>query len=477
MKDKNRYLYKVLATDIEKKILNGTYVIGEKLPSIRELHTNLNLSISTICKAFVELERTGLIEVRPKSGYYIKPIPFLDQKIPSIGAGSHSPQKIESSFISNEVQLAMRNPNYLPLGTAALSIDLMPVKEIIRLIKNVSYRGIKSIFSYSLPQGEPELRRQLALRTVGFLEGVLPDNYIVTNGCTEALVLALKAVVKPEDTVAIESPTFYGILTVLEEMGVYVVEIPTDPVEGVNIEALENSIATNNIKACLFMSNFQNPLGSLIPDEKKEKLVRLLNHHEIPLIEDDVYSSLYHGKERPKPLKFWDRKELVLTCTSFSKTLAPGLRVGWIIAGNRFKNRLIELKRETSIATSCLDQYVMTEILKSGAYDKHLRHLRNSTRKQLYNVAHAIHEYFPKNIRLAVPKGGFLLWVQLPEGVDSIELYYKALEKQISILPGTICALSNQYKEYIRISCGHPFTEDIRKGIAMVGDLIRELSP
>ncbi len=475
MTDKKRYRYKTLAGDIEKKILNGTYLIGEKLPSIRELQVKLNLSINTIYRAFIELEKTGLIETRPKSGYYVKPIPILSRNFPPRGTGKKQPQKIDSTFISNEVQLAMSNPHYLPLGTAALSPELMPVKEIIQLVKRITFRGIQSIFSYTLPEGEPELRRLLALRTVGILEKVQPENFIITNGCTEALILALKAVVKPGDTVAIEAPTFYGILKVLKDMGIDIVEVPTDPVTGVYVEKLEQTVTNKNPKACLFMSNFHNPLGSLMPDDNKEQVVRLLNHYEIPLIEDDIYSSLYHGKERPKPLKFWDKKDLVLSCSSFSKTLAPGLRVGWILTGDRFKNRLIELKRESSIATSYLDQYIMIEILKSGSYERHLRHLRRCTRNQLQNVAQAIHDCFPREVRLAIPEGGFILWVQLPEGVDSVELYYKALERQISILPGTICSSTDQFRDYVRISCGHPVSSEILSGIKVVGDLIRDL--
>ncbi len=472
---RDKYRYKALADELRDKIMSGTYLVGEKLPSIRELHQQLNLSISTVYQAFIELETTGLIEVKPKSGYYIKPIPSDSQQKPARGENYHHPQKVVSSFITNEVQLAMSNPNYLPLGTAAISSEHMPLKGIARLVKEMTYKNIKPVFSYNLPQGDPELRRQIALKTIGILEGVSADDVIITNGCTEALALALKAVVEPEETIAIESPTFYGILPALEELGVYVVEVPTDPVDGVCVESLERIIKKNKIKACLFMPNFQNPLGSLMPDEKKEKVVSLLNRNGIPLIEDDIYSELYHDKERPRPFKSFDQKDLVLSCSSFSKTLAPGLRVGWIIPGDRFKSKLIKLKRETSIATSCLDQYLMTEFLKTGAYERHLRHLRNITRKQLYDAALMIEKHFPKNIRLAIPKGGFLLWVQLPAGVDSMELYYMALKRQISIMPGTICSPSDQFKEYIRISCGHPFTEEMKNGIIKIGDLIEEL--
>ncbi len=474
MKDKSKYRYKSLADDIETKILNNTYLIGEKLPSIRGLSVKLNLSVSTVFKSYVELEKTGLIEVRPKSGYYVKAIPTL-QKKPSSGSVLKTKRKIDSSFVSNEVQLAMRNPKFLPLGTAALAPDLMPVKKINRIIRRMSFQGVKSIFSYSLPEGEPELRRLLALRAVGILAEAQPESFIVTNGCTEALMLALQATVKPKDTVAIESPTFYGILSVLRELGVYVVEIPTDPVEGVDVAELKKSIRRHKIKACVFMSNFHNPLGSLMPDSKKEEVVSLLNHHEIPLIEDDIYSFFYHGKERPKPLKFWDKKNLVITCTSFSKTLAPGIRVGWMIAGEPIRDRLIELKRKSSLATSCLDQYVMVEILKSGEYERHLRHLRNQTRIQLFSMANAIQDFFPKDCGMAIPEGGYLLWVQLPPGVDSMTLYKKALENQISIMPGTIFSTSNQFEKYIRISCGHPFTDEIKNGVIRIGELINEI--
>jgi len=472
---KKGFQYRLLANEIKAKIQSGTYRSGEKLPSIRTLHKQLNLSISTIYKAFIELETTGLIEAVPKSGYYVRNWSMSDIEPPKTQFQPQSPQKVVSSFIGNEVHLARENPNYLPLGTAAVSPDLLPYKIFSKILNNISQQGIKSILSYNLPQGNPELRRQIALKTIGLIDQVTAEDIVVTNGCTEALALSLKAILKPEDTIAIESPTFYGILPVLEELKVYAVEIPTDPVSGINIEHLEKAIKENNIKACFLTPNFHNPLGALMPEEKKEKLVKLLNQFNIPIIEDDIYSELYFGKNHPKPFKAYDQKDLVITCSSFSKTLAAGLRIGWVIPGKHYKNKILSLKTEHSIGTSSLDQYILAEFLKSGGYERHLRVLRNITQKQVLDYIDAVKNFFPKHTKLAIPKGGFLLWIQLPHQVDSLAVYQQALEKQICILPGSICSPSNQFNDYIRLSCGYPFTKEVKKGIQIMGGIIEKL--
>jgi DNA-binding transcriptional MocR family regulator len=279
------------------------------------------------------------------------------------------------------------------------------------------------------------------------------------------------AVTRPGDTVAIEAPTNFSFLQLLRELGLLVLEIATDPQEGVDLEELEKSLRTNTIRACLFMPNFQNPLGALMSEDKKRALVKLVTTHGVPIIEDDISSQLYFGEQYPAPLKAYDREDLILTCSSFSKTLAPGLRLGWVIPGRRLSSRIQRLKAGITISTSTLGQYVASRFLASGAYERHLRALRSALKKQLFRIAIEIQHHFPAKTRLAVPRGGSLLWVELPPGIDGLAVYQAAFERNIAIIPGAVCSNSKQFDNFIQIGCSAPFNRRIKEAIGILGSI------
>ncbi len=474
MTPKKIFRYKHLADDIEEKINSGIYQPGEKLPSIRKLHKQSGLSISTVYKAFLELETMGLVEARPRSGYYVSAISLQQIKAPRFKKISFPPTEIKLSSMTNSVLSAINNPDLLPLGMTVTHSDLLPFKYFSRIIKTFSHGEIKSMMSYSLSEGHPELRRQLALNTVGLIKGISVDDIIITNGCMEAITLALLAVTRPGDTVAIETPTNFSYLQLLKELGLLVVEVPANPHFGIDIDEFEKALNTIDIKACLLMPNFHNPLGTIMPDENKVRLVRLTNRRNVPVIEDDISSELYFGEQRPVPLKAFDKKDLVITCSSFSKTLAPGLRIGWIMPGETFKEKIQNLKGGMNVSTSTLDQHIISRYLEGGAYERHLRILRIALKKQMVQTALAIQKHFPRQTRLALPEGGSLLWVQLPTQVDGLTVYQEALNHNIALIPGIVCSNSRQFNNYIQISCGSPFTPEIENGIKTLGRLVHE---
>ena len=473
-KDGQGFLYKQLAAEIEDKIAQGTFRAGDRLPSIRRLHRQLNLSLSTVYQAYVELETLGLVEARPKSGYYVRPAGLDRIPAPTSQHALTRPQKVNLTSMISSIIAAAGDRRLIPLGASALSREILPYRHFSRILKGVTAEKMKSLLAYSLTEGDRELRRHLARLAVGLVEGVSPDDFIVTNGCTEAISLSLQALVRPGDVVVIESPTHFGFLQLLWEMRVLVVEAPTDPRHGVDLGELDSILKKHKVKACLFMPNFHNPLGALMPDDKKEELVKLLNRREVPVIEDDLYAELFFEGSRPTLLKSFDRKDLVITCSSFSKSLAPGPRVGWVLPGPRFREKIQGLKAGTTISVSSLDQYVIERFLAEGAYDRYMRSLRNAIRGQVIQTALAVQRYFPAGVRLAVPRGGLLLWVELPPKVDGMELYYQALENNISIIPGSICSGSQRYRNYIRLGCGSPFSQDIENGIKVLGDLVKD---
>ena len=487
MQEKRKpFQYQILSKEIANKIKNKLYKPGEKLPSTRELHKKLNLSINTVYKAFIELEKQGLIEARPKSGYYVciaaasllgNPGETLNSEqqlpVPIEKKSSRSIPVAQLSFV-NQVLKAVNHPDYLHLGTAMIAPEFLPTRQFKKIIAEIPQKDIGAILSYNLTQGDPHLRRQLSLRSLGILPEIEAEDFIITNGCTEAISLSLQAITKPGDTIGIESPTFYGFLPVLEVLKLKAIEIPTDPVSGVDVNALEQILRTQKIDVCLLTPNFNDPLGALLSEKNKKKLVELLNAHHIPIIEDNINAELFFGKQRPIPLKAFDQNNEVIFCSSFSKTLAPGLRVGWMLPGKKYFEKILNLKAGISVSTSSLDQYMLTRFMEQGTYERYLRSLRTLLKKQIVQFVDAINTHFPKESKVTLPEGGLLLWIQLPQTVDSMMVYQQALEKQISILPGSIFSVSSQFNHYIRIGCGFPFNQQTEKGLAILGSIIKE---
>ncbi len=473
IKEKADFQYVRLANEFESKIMGGEYAAGDRLPSLRKLHKQLNLSISTVYQAYIELEKRGIAEARIKSGFYVRPL--LCNVLPCPKIEKHKdakPKKVSINAVAYSIVEAMSDPDMLQIGGAAPSPDILPHRQLAGILKSLSSKEMKYMTAvYEHPCGNPELRRQIARRTLGLSETVTADEIVTTDGCLEAVSLCLRSVAKPGDTVAVESPTYHGFLQMIEDLGMYALELPTDIMTGVDLGYLEDILGDMPVKACLFNPNFHNPLGFVMPDEHKARLTAFLNEKEIPVIEDDICGDLCFGEKRPSTLKSFDKKGLVLYCASFSKTLAPGLRVGWTLPG-RYADAVKRLKLNTSVSSSRLNQRVIAEFLKSGSYDRHLRKMRNALKNQMSNTALAIARHFPPGTKLTSPQGGLLLWLQLNDSVDGLSLYQEARKHHISILPGIICSTSDKYKNYIRISCGHPWNEKLEKGIMTLGRIV-----
>ncbi len=468
--------YVRLADDLEKRIMMREFKAGEKLPSIRKLHHQSGLSISTVYQAFVELEKRGLVEARQKSGFYVRPLLKDILSPPTLMLHRSVPERVTISGLAGSILEAMSDPDILNLGGAVPAPELLPLKQLARVMKGIPGRELGPFFlSYDCAAGARELREEISKRTFGLFREIGPEEIITTNGCLEAVNLCLRAVGKPGDTILVESPTFHGFLQMIEDLNMYALEVQSDPEKGMDMKAFMRSVEENPVKACLMTPTFQNPLGSLMPKHNRKTLVEYLIGKEIPIIEDDIYGDLYFGKTRPSPLKAFDRKGLVLYCSSFSKALAPGMRVGWTIPG-RFREEVKRIKMNTTLATSRLNQMVIAQFLKCGAYDRHLRRLRNALKNQVSNMRLAIAGSFPKGTKITSPHGGIVLWVQLDEGIDSLAIYHEAVKKNISILPGVVCSASRKYNNCIRISCGHPWGRKVEQGVAQLGSLIKEKS-
>ena len=477
--DKNNddYLYRQVVDLISGNIESGTLRPGDRLPSLRRMSARIGVSIPTVRQAYVELERDRRVESRPQSGFYVRGFQENDLVRPAPRfRRSARPVAVDRRSLMDRVFDGIHQPDALPFGIANPSMAKTPAKALHRTMKRVMARAEERSLAYAPNMGEPGLRRQIAYRyldTVG--SNVEPENICITNGGQEALSLALTAVARRGDVIAVESPTYHGQLELIESLGMLAIEVETCPEEGVELEALRKTLDAHPVRACMFSTTLSNPLGASMPDHKKQELVALLDERETVLIEDDVYGELLFDGHRPKPAEFHSQSGNILTCGSFSKTAAPGYRIGWLITG-RYHEEISRLKRSFSCSSGLLQQLTLAEFVASGDYDRHLKALRQVLQCNARRMSAAVAGYFPNETRTSKPVGGGVMWLELPETVDSEKLFERAIQNGISIAPGSIFSPCNRYRNFIRLSFGHPWTPAIEAGMQRLGETVTELA-
>ena len=469
------HLYLQVAGGIEKMISEDVLKIGDKLPSVRMLSEEYGISMGTAFQAYYHLEGKGLIESRPKSGYYVR---FNHKRFPEV------PKQFQPDPISHEVSVKemiasiytdiAAQEDVINFALGVPHISLLPAAKLNKSVVYALRNGKDHCISYEHTQGNIELRKQIA--KLAFNWGGKPDagEIVVTSGCLEAITMCLKAVTSPGDTVAVECPTYFGIYQAVESLGLKVVEIASCSVNGIDLDCLQRAINKFSIKACVVVPNFNNPLGSCMPDENKKKLVDIISKHNIPLVEDDIYGELYFGKSRPKTCKYFDKKGLVMHCSSLSKSLAPGYRIGWVIPG-KFFEEVRQIKRMHNISCPTLTQAAVAHFLKNGRYEYHLKNMRKALHTQCLRYMQAIIEYFPADTKLSRPHGGFVLWLELNKKVNAFKLRTEAMKHRISVVPGKIFTASCNYSNFIRISFGRPWDDDVDYGLMMLGKLVKKM--
>lgn len=471
--------YEKFAEDIAELIRSGVLAAGQRVPSVRYASQTHGISPSTVFQAYYLLERRGLIRARPRSGYFVndshigqamatpEPVPMAAEQV-------RETTEVDVSELVFSVLDSIKDPNTVPFGSAFPSPLLFPLQRLARSLASATREMDPQLTVTDLSPGSPMLRRQIALRyMVGGL--MLPmEELLITNGALEALNLCLQAVTQPGDLVAIESPAFYACLQVLERLKLKAVEIPVHPQTGIDLEVLEEALKRHPIKACWSMTNFQNPTGARVPEERKRVLVELLREHQVPLIEDDVYGELYFGQHAPKPAKAFDTDGLVMHCGSFAKSLAPGYRIGWVAAG-RFAQKVERLKLMTSLCASMPAQAAIADYLQHGGYDRHLRKLRNALEDQSQAMLGAVARHFPPQTRVSQPSGGYFLWLEMPKQVDSLKVFHAALAQGISIAPGPIFSPTRRFTHCIRLNYGSPWSDASEKAMQTLGMIVRSL--
>jgi len=467
-------LYVSFAARIRAMIDEGVLRPGDRIFSVRQASQQYELSISTVLRAYLLLEQEGVISSHPQSGYYVTPRKRLQQRHASPLAKDINLSEIDASKLVLTTLKSIREFGTVPLGSPFPDPQLFPLKKIHQYEKALTDdQGEWGVLS-DLPPGNESLRQQIARRYLANGMDASPDDIVITHGATEAITLCLQAVAKAGDMIALESPGYYALAHTVERLGMKVVEVRTDPVSGIDLDALRAMTDNVRIAAVLLTTNFQNPLGFVMPDAKKQALVAFLAEQNIPLIEDDVYGELYFSDAPPLPAKAFDRAGMVLHCASFSKSLTPGYRVGWTSAG-RYRQEVERLMFLSSLSLPSAPQIAIAKFMQRDSFDQHLKQLRHSLRSNYVLMRNVIEQSFPAGTQLSVPKGGYVIWVTLPPALDALELYRAAINNGITVAPGTIFSRKKDLTHFIRLNFSHLWTLAIEQAVREVGALACEM--
>ncbi|MCC2615291.1 PLP-dependent aminotransferase family protein [Aestuariibacter halophilus] len=463
------YLYQRVITLIRAMHSDGRLRPGDKLPSLRSLSQSLAVSVPTIKQAYLELERQGVIEARPQSGYYLKP-QDTPSGLPLKARAMRKPTAVSRQQLIEQVYQAIHLPQNLSLGVANPVAAKPPTKALNRTVRRVLTMAGDKALNYGPMSGYEPLKRLLAWRYMEQGINVAPDDVVITNGAQEAISIALQSVAKPGDVIAVESPCYFGVLELIERLGMLALEIPLCAQKGLALDDVKKAISKHPVKACVFSTTIANPLGCRLQDSEKADLVALLEARNIALIEDDVYGDLYFGEQRGIPCQAFSKKGLVLTCASFSKTAAPSYRIGWLVAPG-FRDLATRTKRALSCSSPLINQWTLTEFIQSGEYDRYLKLLRQVLLTNRDRMLGLIGRHFPDDVRVTLPQGGTVLWLELSGELDGAQLFQQALEHNISITPGSLFSPSSRYQHCIRLSYGLPWHQRIEDGIETLGRL------
>jgi DNA-binding transcriptional MocR family regulator len=463
-------LYEQLAGELGGLIASRVFAPGDRLPSIRHLAQQKRLSVSTVMQALRLMEDRGLVEARPQAGYYVRHRPRMTA-VMTDAEHLKEPAYVGINNLLMRVLKANEDPNIMQMGSAWPLDELLPMKRMQKTVAAVAKRDSTLLSAVSCYETNyPEFTRQITRRALDWGH-VDPAEIVVTGSCTEAISLCLRAVARPGDTIAIESATYFVLLQLIESLGMKALEIPTHPKTGPSIDALEVALNAGLVQAVMLIPNANNPLGCVMPEANKQRLATLLSQHDIPLIEDDVYGDLCFAPERPWPVKAYDITGNVMLCSSFSKAVSPGARVGYVVAG-RYAQDIAVLKMVSSGATSHFFQAVLADFLAGSAYENQVRKMRRALSQRIARMSDAICAAFPQQCTVSEPQGGFVVWVGMPAQVDALALHQSAIAEGIAFMPGQLFSASGKYSNYLRLNCGNAWSPRVEAAVARLGELV-----
>jgi DNA-binding transcriptional MocR family regulator len=462
-------LYQQIVSKIRDSIVCEQLRQCDRLPSLREMSETYRVSVGTVLKAYLQLEKENFVQSKPQSGFFVT---YDSSSLMKVRPPDGAPVDVEISDLVSMIFKTSQGRGFLSLGASSIPANLLPVQKLNRIGRDLIKQDPEHSSSYLYPPGLEELRIQIAKNCAYFGRTVRADEIVITSGTIDAVNLCLRSVAAPGDSVIVESPSYYGILQLIEFFRMRAIEVPGHPKTGIDLEFLSRVLQKEKVKASVITSNFNNPTGSLMPEENKKAFVETMAKHSVSIIEDDVFGSLYFTEMPQKPLFAYDSHGIVQYCSSFSKTLAPGLRVGWAIPG-KLQPQVEKLKYMSSMATASFPQHLVAKYLQSGGYERHLRKLRKSLKSNMSEMINAIYSYFPKGTRVVLPQGGMLLWAELPEPVDFDWLCQEAVQRKIGIAPGVLFSSDRRFNRHLRFTSCLNFNSKVEQAFKTLGDLLQ----
>ena len=465
-------LYENLASELSERIEQGYYQVGDKLPSLRKMSLEHNVSIATVQEAYHLLEDRYLAESRPKSGYYILPKNVAHQ-IPDTSRPEQKPISVARWELVLELLHSHEHAEDLALGKGTPDVAAQTLRPLLKLVADLSRRADIRALTYDSLQGCSELRHQITRLMVDSGCRLHPDDILITTGCQEALTCSMRALTQPGDIVASESPTYYGSMQTVQALGLKMLEIPTNPETGISLDALELALEQWPIKVLQVTPSCNNPTGHTMPDSHKQRLVEMANEYDIAIIEDDIYGDLAYTYPRSRSIKSYDTQGRVLFCSSFSKTLSPAFRTGWCAPG-RYIQQVKHMKYVSTACNSILQPRAIAEFIAQGFYERHVRKCRAQYLRNRDRMMEWVRRYFPEGTKMSYPQGGFLLWVELPKTIDSVVLNKSLQVKKMSIAPGILFTAAEKYQNFLRLNYATESTPEVETAIKIIGETARQ---
>lgn len=466
--------YEELANYWAEKISQGHLRAGDSLDSVRIAKDKHQVSASTVLAAYELLQAQGFVHARRGSGFYVNEV--VRTPVTYVNDTPELPQSVQKRDLIHSLLSAMKKPQIINLGAAVPDERILPRLMIQKAFQNAIANKGKELLSYEDGSGNHELRRLLAKRMALMNCPVAPDDIVITDGCQQALYLALKKLTQPGDSVAIESPAYYGLLQILDGLQLKAVEIPTHAREGISLDALKLAFEHWPIKACIVISIGSNPQGFITSEKHQRALVDLCEEHSVPLIEDDIYGDLHFSAQRPSVCRQFSDK--VIYCSSFSKALAAGLRVGWV-ASRQLAKEITSEKVTMHLASPGVTQTAVAYLLKEGKYEKHIRKQRLQIANAMRALLQSINTHFPEGIEYTHPVAGYVTWLKLPDTcqLTGTELFHQAIKQNVSIVPGILFSSSNKYENYIRLSSSGYWDDKKENAVKVLSEIIKNSMP
>lgn len=465
-------LYDKVASGLRDNIHSGLFVAGDKLPSIRKLVALHGVSISTVQQAYHQLEMESLVEARPKSGYFVA-YSITAPEQPKTSRPAQRPIEVSQWQDVLEVLLSKADVDTIQLQHAMPNMTMASLNPLLKKMSTLMRHHVALSLPYGELKGTLVLREQVAKLALNAGCVLHPDDLVITSGCQEALSVCLRAVTQPGDIIAVESPSFYGSMQAIKAANLKAIEIPTNAEHGLSIEALELALEQWPIKAIAVTPTCNNPMGYSMSEENKKRLYQLAQSYDISIIEDDIYGDISYQSPRPKTIKSFDEDGRVLLCSAFSKTVAPGVRVGWIAPG-RYRDKVTHIKYVSSSMCPTLPQLAIADFIQSGGYARHIRRVRLLYLQGRDHLIKCLKRYFPKDTRISFPQGGYLLWVELNKQYDVVKLVSQCKQGEVSVAPGTIFSATGKYRNCMRLNFSEQTESKREQGIQQLAVYINQ---